>query len=84
MPGTVVFFVGPPSNPFIEYFHEPADVVESGTPGVDQGVERFLFERFKRFIVTEFLRDFGTAINPVPALDDRVAGGGKAGFPVNV
>ena len=61
MPGTVVFFVSPPGNPFIEHVHEPADAVESGTPGVDQGVECFLLVRFERFIVTEFMRDFSTA-----------------------
>ena len=63
---------------------EPADAVQPGTPGVDQAVECFLLVRFKRFIVTEFPRDFSAAEYPVPALDNTVARGSQARFPVNV
>ena len=31
-----IFFVRPTSNVLIEHFHKPADIEESGPPGIDE------------------------------------------------
>ena len=53
--GAVIFLVSHPCNFFVQNFHKPADVMESGTSSVDEGVDLVLLMFFERFTVNEFL-----------------------------
>ena len=70
MTGALIFLVCTTCDIFIEYFHEPTDIVKPLSPGIDQSVKLLVFVRFQRFSVDIFLRDFFGFVQLMPSAND--------------
>ena len=68
--GAVIFLVCTTSDIFIEYFHEPTDIVQPFAPGIDQYINLVGFVRFQVFAVDIFLRDFFRFVQLMPSVND--------------
>ena len=70
MTGALIFLVCTTCDIFIEYFHEPTDIVKTLSPGIDQNIKLFVFVRFQLFSVDKFLRDLFWFVEQMPSANN--------------
>ena len=70
MTGALIFLVCTTCDIFIEYFHEPTDIVKPLSPGIDQNIKLFVFVRFQVFSVDKFLRDIFWFVEQMPSVNN--------------